>query len=406
MTWRRRAVLGTAVCATGAAFAAGGCVVALQRQQRDGRHEDVLRALTFDVAAHRSTGSSAIFNDAFKQLGLRRDRFHAAASHMYPIEKLVERWAAAREKGDATAAGEEVKQLCDRWAAAADAASRIRAKFGRRITHNAQGVDIGTPVEPYFEHAAIDNELRTKVADALDTYGACFLKHALPADVVADIREHLLLQPDTRYKPARELAQRMLDKDPNVSSNRYTLGRLHCLLRGSIFESTLQHVHTPFLPFVYDFFGESLPPREERLAMSEMQLIIAEPMAWEQSWHCDNGHRGLTVLIPLEQIETQGNQLVLPGTHRSLRESLDVLGASKGPITHPDFWEPGDAWVLDSRTMRRGATNSSAHETIPMLIVRYDLTSTMPPGQRVWKAHALVHKGRLLERFFAFYNWF
>jgi len=255
----------------------------------------------------------------------------------------------------------------------------------------------------------------------LEQYGACFLKNAISRPILDEIREAFEFNENTRFESARTTAERLLKLDPNVSASRYTFGRLHLLLRGTIFDDALRRVHSPFLPLVYDFFPEACPPFEDRIAVTEVQLVITEPMALAQVWHMDNGHRGLTVMIPLEPVRTQGLQKVLLGSHRPAQEAWEVLLDTHGPIdsyripqgesphgaavapapTGDDHvWDAGEALIMDSRLLHRGESNESAHEAIPILVIRYDLISQMPPGQRPWDTRFLMHVGRNIERVF------
>ncbi|CDJ36535.1 LOW QUALITY PROTEIN: uncharacterized protein EMH_0089590 [Eimeria mitis] len=103
------------------------------------------------------------------------------------------------------------------------------------------------------------------------------------------------------------------------------------------------------------------------LFVSEMQTVNADALALPQSWHRDNSHRGLTVVLPLVPINSgNGPTELLPGSHllsgeegnswlqwlRSLPAFLKA--AVEGGSTVKAEIEPGDALVYDSRLLHRG----------------------------------------------------
>merc|ERR1712216_833964 len=157
----------------------------------------------------------------------------------------------------------------------------------------------------------------------------------------------------------------------------------------------------------------------ERVFLSEVQLIIAEPCAEMQQWHLDSvGGRSLSVFMPLVPVSAErGPQAVLPGTHclndgtLSLRERfrrcLVALCATHGAVTGVPregdgstavpCWAAGDALLLDGRTMHRALSNEYLGAPTPILVLRYDLDASPPPGCNRWWLRSMSQTGSALD---------
>ena len=69
-------------------------------------------------------------------------------------------------------------------------------------------------------------------------------------------------------------------------------------------------------------------------------------------------------------------------------------------------WRKGDAFIFDSRLMRRHLSSDSFHRTAPMLVLRYDRSDvSAAPNQNVQEMYRNQLCGRLLDRVFSLYAW-
>ncbi|CEL93097.1 unnamed protein product [Vitrella brassicaformis CCMP3155] len=133
--------------------------------------------------------------------------------------------------------------------------------------------------------------------------------------------------------------------------------------------------------------------RAKRLMVSQLQLLIADPMAENQFWHIDNWSPGITVVLALCNIRHKnGPTEVLPASHRlfpsdkrsafeQIREIFQFHGRVQsigGPVEGE--LQEGDVLLYDSRTLHRGKANDT-WVTRPVLIYRYDFEAFPPPGQ-------------------------
>merc|ERR1719343_374298 len=219
-------------------------------------------------------------------------------------------------------------------------------------------------------------------------------------------------------RKATEVGRWLQQRDPNIAMGRYTFGRLHCLLRGSPeFEPHAVAMHSAVAPLVHSFFREE-QAAGRKVFLSEAQLIVADPCAEAQGWHLDSvGGPGLTVFVPLSDIDTQrGPQALLPGSHHwhdsslslrdRLRKSLKALCSTHGAVLTAETgksWAAGDALVLDSRLLHRGLPNDSLGAPSAVLVLRYDLTTSPPPGcGRQWLL-MMTRVGKVFDHLFRLY---
>eukprot|EP00405_Crypthecodinium_cohnii_P036704 CAMPEP_0206545916 /NCGR_PEP_ID=MMETSP0325_2-20121206/12407_1 /ASSEMBLY_ACC=CAM_ASM_000347 /TAXON_ID=2866 /ORGANISM="Crypthecodinium cohnii, Strain Seligo" /LENGTH=452 /DNA_ID=CAMNT_0054044965 /DNA_START=97 /DNA_END=1455 /DNA_ORIENTATION=+ len=399
--------------ATGGTVAAG-CGLALGlKQLKTGLNyqepKDIWPEVSFDLRkkfAKPQGGPSKALCDLG---GFSLDEFWEAASRLRPVELELEEAREGPEPSKATS------ELMARWKESGiitkTAQEPPRADlFGRRLTSDAQGVDIGVLVPPYL--APLEGvptvkvptweprpTLRKKVVDALDTYGVALLQGAIESEDIKKLRDELGFLNGKLTRRATELGQWLQQMDPNVGMGRYTFGRLHCLLRGSPeFEPTAVAAHAAVAPLVYSYFKTATKGNmeNEKIFLSEAQIIINDPLAETQGWHLDNasGRPAITFLVPLTDIHhDRGSQAILPGSHRFCEGDLSLsqrLGScfralceSHGAIfvaTPERKWAAGDVLVLDGRVMHKGLANEGLGAPTAMLVLRYDLTDSPPPG--------------------------
>jgi len=263
---------------------------------------------------------------------------------------------------------------------------------------------------------------REGAASCLHTWGCVLLRGALTDKDVASLRDAFGLGVGSTARKAGEVGRLLQGIDPNIQMGRYTVGRLHCLLRGSqTFEPLALAVHTALAPLVYAYFRNA-GGGNHRCFLSEAQLVVADPCAESQAWYVNSaGGPGLTVVVPLARITADtGPYAMLPGTHvlldanMSLRERvrtcLSTLCSTNGAVSVVDktssfAWEAGDALVLDGRMMHCALKNDSLGAPIPVLVLRYDLSESPPPGAGRFKLLSLCRVAAMLDSVFRLYSW-
>jgi len=176
-------------------------------------------------------------------------------------------------------------------------------------------------------------------------------------------------------------------------------------------------MHAAFAPLVHSYFRKAVAGGS-RVFLSEAQLIVADPLAEVQTWHLDaTGGPGLSIFVPLTHVaRDRGPQELLPGTHhlhatglglrQRLRRCLAALTATHGAVplaTDCSTWFAGDALVLDSRLLHRGLGNDSLGAPMQVVVLRYDLAESPPPGcGRRW-LRTMTTIGGVLDAVFKLY---
>jgi len=148
-----------------------------------------------------------------------------------------------------------------------------------------------------------------------------------------------------------------------------------------------------------------------RIVLSQLQLLVSAPESVDQFFHQDNARKGLTILIPLEDVAMDmGPTQLLPGTHllseayagerRWDRSMLDAtrqaVGRSlqAGPLRAS--LKAGTAVVYDGRVLHRGLANRSQIPR-PVLVYRYDLFEYPPPQAGILRTTAMRFFGYTLN---------
>ena len=173
-----------------------------------------------------------------------------------------------------------------------------------------------------------------------------------------------------------------------------TLGRYHRLAFSQQGQDAFAAFEEEIAPLVNQFFGldaseTSAQRLSSQLICSQRQLLVSDVDSACQFYHQDNSKKGLTLLVPLIDVDFQhGPTQLLPGTHcltdsqpwtarlASLHASLQALGTVQCAA------RAGDVVAYDARTMHRGMSNRSAIPR-PVLVVRFDRRETPPPGHGV-----------------------
>lgn len=446
----RRVAVVAGKAAAGTAAAGAGLALGLRETKRAlGAREpvDIWQEASFELGPRPPATAARALGAALARLsasgGFTVTDFQAAARRLRPVELEFEEFleqfpSAANSKAASSSQDRAAAEtaMVQRWKERGyfDAGDVRTGSFGRRLTSDAQGVDIGSPVPPYLlpedgtpavRTPAWTPGCRAAAAEALQRWGCALLRGVVAAEDVAALREALGLGAGSSARRAGEVGRWLLQKDPNVAMGRYTFGRLHCLLRGSPdFEPQAAAVHAAVAPLVHAFFREA-EAQGSRVFLSEAQLIVADPIADAQSWHLDAAAGGpaLSVFLPLAPVsQDRGPQELLPGTHALHKQELSVRercrrclaalcathgavsSSSPAPSGSPRDWAAGDALVLDGRLLHRGLANDSLGAPIPLLVLRYDLVDTPPPGcGRQW-LRLMTHLGGALDKVFKLYS--
>ena len=130
---------------------------------------------------------------------------------------------------------------------------------------------------------------------------------------------------------------------------------------------------------------------EENYGITDIQMLVAENLSEHQIWHRDNAAGpGLTALIALKDVTTNGPTEILLGSHNSLqsRKEKSVIEELKSNGISPEIssnillatLEAGDAIIYDARLLHRGRGYNSGASDRPVLVVRWDAHDTPPPG--------------------------
>lgn len=144
---------------------------------------------------------------------------------------------------------------------------------------------------------------------------------------------------------------------------------------------------------------------QDKYGITELQLLNAENNSNHQIWHRDNaGGPGLTALIALEDIGSNGPTEILLGSHESLK-SMDEksqneqLYAATADIRSSILLatlNAGDAILYDARVLHRGRGYHDGSNNRPVLIIRWDVHDTPPPGTGFIGTQLAIVKGTLL----------
>jgi len=148
-----------------------------------------------------------------------------------------------------------------------------------------------------------------------------------------------------------------------------SLGRFHLQTFSDDDKRILAKAEEFWLPLVESHF-----PGIQR---SDLQLLFSLPNSGDQIFHQDNSQPGLTVLVPLVDMNLEnGPTQLLPRSHLDVNLT-ERLRASSPAL--PACVPAGSALIYDSRTIHRGLANPS-RQSRPVLVYRYDYPATPPPG--------------------------
>mmetsp|Transcript_177376 Transcript_177376/g.568770 ORF Transcript_177376/g.568770 Transcript_177376/m.568770 type:complete len:451 (+) Transcript_177376:349-1701(+) len=271
----------------------------------------------------------------------------------------------------------------------------------------------------------------------LEQDGAAMIQGAIDKEVLRQLRLRLkVVGGGGAFGCPTEISTSdILDAVPGIERPQEpSSGRRHFLIRGSkLAEEEVLPLLAPLMPLVYSYFATmrpdampgsllsgakaegdsgSSPGFSPRLFFSECQVLATDPGAVPQIWHRDNLCPGLTILMPLTDVDDEvGPTQVLPGTHRlvstgrgrSWTEALAALGRSAGAVAVAPA-TAGDVVLYDARLLHRGLGNSSYGRCRVVIAIRLDYCDTPPPGETLWMTQVSRIGGSLLHSLGSLYS--
>ena len=310
--WRRTLQVGTMGI---------GTAVALKAYCQPETPESWRRRRTFTLAPNEMQALDAerraleIIADA---AGLTLDQLRSVLHSNWCGMELIAEVIAAAPESDKRRLAEEAVERARRQnflPAAADVEDVVASSRPRPETRRTYGVDVGGSAPLYVERARESFNLKEALRQ-LQEEGLVVLK---------------ALQLPSIGRPVREVPSREVLALGCSTPLEPSAGRRHFLLRGTDFaEQVVVPLLAPIMPLCYRYFCENRPDaspgsllndgdnklRPARLYLSECQLLVSDPGAVNQMWHCDNLNPGLTVILPLTEVDDElGPTHLLPGTH-------------------------------------------------------------------------------------------
>ncbi|CXI59669.1 conserved Plasmodium protein, unknown function [Plasmodium berghei] len=266
-----------------------------------------------------------------------------------------------------------------------------------------------------------------EIKKSLEKYGVVVLKNFLPKESVNKIKKELFLDSKNNVN----VSPLLMDKDANVFCIRPTRGRQYCIIRNSKISDMFVNIQQYWLNIVYSYLPVGMYENifsmfdkniilnntelnklnikseyNDKLFISELQLLNNEPLSEIQSYHVDNGINGLSIIMPLNKInEESGNFEFFLGSHlfSYLKENVNLTTYNNGYRNSRIkkaiynfkrfmniYYQTGSAFIpkvqetdliiYDSRIIHRGMSNNLWLKN-SSLIYRYDYKKYPPPGQ-------------------------
>jgi len=253
---------------------------------------------------------------------------------------------------------------------------------------------------------------------ALDEDGVTILEGALSREQIAafksfscfqDTVRFLDLSPqssDARSQHQHPIEQKYLSQDQEAKWRRErharaakglrenresTSGRYHRVSFSRDELEALAAFEANWMEKVHAYMGVQ---DSSEIYRSQLQLLVSCPGSVNQFFHQDNARKGVTLIIPLEDVTMEmGPTQLLPGSHK-LSEAgapstetgwLGTFASFKSVFHHLCQKLPvrasvgaGTAIVYDGRVLHRGLANNSEVPR-PVLVYRYDPVAYPPP---------------------------
>mmetsp|Transcript_112984 Transcript_112984/g.319587 ORF Transcript_112984/g.319587 Transcript_112984/m.319587 type:complete len:494 (-) Transcript_112984:32-1513(-) len=407
--------LASAIAATAAALWAAKAI----DPPEDGDAAAWCRRRTF--GAGPDSGAAAAENAVLEALashGLSAQEFGASARASWNGVELCAETAAARASTDGGCPS-DLATAVEGWREA----GMLEAKGGRALepeTRRTYGVDVGSAAPLYIGRPAdaprLTDDALAGVLKALRVDGAAIVSGAARANDLRRLRQLFrVLGGGGPFACPQEVstADVLAAASGAAAPLQPTVGRRHFLIRGTrIAEEDVAPLLSSLMPVVYRYFSEwrpDAPPgsvlvapskgqlrpkiRPPRMFLSECQLLVSDPGAVAQMWHRDNRRPGLTVLLPLTDVDDEvGPTHLLPGSHRlgtgggggfaALVSALGALRRGPGAIAAAPL-RAGDALIYDARLLHRGLGNSSYGRCRVVVVMRLDFDDSPPPGATI-----------------------
>jgi hypothetical protein len=165
----------------------------------------------------------------------------------------------------------------------------------------------------------------------------------------------------------------------------------------------------------------------ERYMITQLQFLNAYPNSNNQIWHRDNKFMGLTAIVALQDIRTNGPTELILGSHQedysiwkqcwnSMQNYLPVNFKQSGDNDHDNgvneenslltmpllgCIDAGDAIIYDARIFHRGRGYTEEKEgkifvDRPVLVLRWDASNTPPPGAGLIVTSANKYLGSIM----------
>lgn len=165
----------------------------------------------------------------------------------------------------------------------------------------------------------------------------------------------------------------------------------------------------------------------ERYMITQLQFLNAYPNSTNQIWHRDNKFMGLTAIVALQNIRTNGPTELILGSHQedysawsqcwncmqsylpvNLKQSDDNdhdigVNEENSLLTMPLLGciDAGDAIIYDARIFHRGRGYPESEEEgknvdRPVMVLRWDASNTPPPGAGLIVTSANKYLGSIM----------
>jgi len=261
-------------------------------------------------------------------------------------------------------------------------------------------------------------EEREKLLTKLNSHGIVLLKGLVTDSEIAQVRSDLRIQTSysatssstlpfvTRSTDPEKIFES--DRSDDVSYTQLSSGRYAYQLRCSKLEPIVKSIHRSVMPIVWEYLsqqsrdrpsilnsilGDEIGDIKNRVFLSSVSLVCADPLAGKDSWHANNGSGGVVVIVPLTPYEEKtGSTMVIPGSHKSwswprrIMHAIDTALLTGGPAECTAT--TGDIMILDGRVMRKNLANEKYDRSKIFIAFHYDFTATPPPYQ--WLPTTLI----------------
>jgi len=258
--------------------------------------------------------------------------------------------------------------------------------------HPKYGKDLDVPVPP---QRVLNGKFTTwseeSIQDGLDKLsdrGYFVASQIVPRDQINGIRKVL----DIPVRTDTDLVNSWTGPNVECDMQNPSMGKRHFILRTSEIANQLSHRLLPgVMPLVHAYLSKHRC--DKKPYMSELQVMVTDPLAVEEFWHKDNTGPGLTIIVPLTPVPRKvGLVGMLPFSQRNSIHS--VIGQTSIPM------EMGDTLIYDARLLTKTLRNSTYNQSRIIAIFRFDFEE--PPGQgamaTAWNAfsgRSYVYLGKL-----------